>query len=616
MRFSKFGWAAWVAASAAAGHAATPAPDIVVTATGAEMPRAAIGQAINVVSADDLRVRQTVSIADLLASLPGVSVSRNGPIGGFSAVRLRGAEGEQTLALIDGVKVNDPSAPGGGFDFGTLVSGNINRIEVLRGPNSVPWGSEAIGGVVSIQTARPSAGLSGNARAEFGNPDQAQLVGSISGGSDHLRAQLGGGWFTDRGVSAYRYGSEPDGLRQYAVNGRVEANITDRLSLDLRGWYSHSRIQQDGYAPPSYAFGDTSDLTIATQSIGYAGLVHNGAALHSRLAFTMSDITRDAFGAPGNAAPDYLNRGRINRVEYKGDWSLTRNVRTIFGAEHEQSRTNDGYSSQKTHVTSGYAQLVADPLSTMTFVGGLRVDDHASFGTHLTSSASLSWRPSTATTVRAAFGEGFKAPTLFQLFSYYGNAALKPETAKSYDLGIEHNALDGRLKLTATAFLRDSQNQIIFYSCGCHGRPDGTYENIGRTRAKGLETSAEFRPSNRLALVLAYTRLSARNKVTGEELLRRPKHSLSTDVDWQSPLGVRLGANLRWASSSLDTDFQTYSPVRLNGYALAGLRAAFPLTDQIELYGRIENLFDAHYETVSGYGTYGRTAHIGARVRF
>lgn len=616
MHFLKIGSGAVLALTPSMALASTAAPDIIVTATGAETPRAAIGQAISVLTAEDLKTRQTVAIADILASVPGVTLSRNGPIGGFTAIRLRGAEGEQTLALIDGVKVNDPSAPGGGFDFGTLLATNINRIEVLRGPNSVPWGSEAIGGVVNIQTARPSTGLAGSGRAEYGTADQAHLVGSLSGGTETVRAQLGGGWFTDRGLSAYRYGTEADGLRQYAINGRVEADLTAKLSLDLRGWYAHSRILQDGYAPPTYAFGDTRDLTLATQSIGYAGLIHRGAALQSRLAVTVSDMNRDAFATPEDSAPQYVNHGRINRVDYKGDWSLARGIRAIFGAEHEQSRTHDGYSSQKTHVTSSYAQLMADLSDQITLVGGLRLDDHASFGTHVTSSASLSWRPSNTTVVRAAFGEGFKAPTLFQLYSYYGNAALQPETANSYDLGIEHSLFNGRLKLSATAFLRDSRNQIIFYACGCHGRPDGTYENIGKTRAKGVETSVDVRPWDNVNLMLSYTRLSTENRVTGAALPRRPKNSLYADLDWQSPWSVQLGANLRWVSSSLDTDFQTYSPVQLQGYALMGLRAALPLTQRIELYGRIENLFDTQYETVSGYGSYGRTAHIGVRVGF
>jgi vitamin B12 transporter len=141
---------------------------IVVTATGADLALDKTGQAITIVDSETIQRRQNAALSDLLATTPGVTVSRNGGIGTTTTLRIRGAEGDQTLTLIDGVRVNDPSSPGGGFDFGNLLTGNIERVEILRGPNSVPWGSQAIGGVVNIVTARPTEVLKANVRAEYG----------------------------------------------------------------------------------------------------------------------------------------------------------------------------------------------------------------------------------------------------------------------------------------------------------------------------------------------------------------------------------------------------------------------------------------------------------------
>jgi outer membrane cobalamin receptor len=157
--------------------------EIIVTANGAPTLPERVGQAVTLVNQAEIELRQPSTISDLLAQTPGVTVSNTGPIGGFSAVRIRGAEGEQTLALIDGVRLNDPSSPGGGFDFANLLVGNINRVEVLRGPNSVPWGSQAIGGVVNVITQSPTYETEAGARAEYGSNDRANLVGNVSGKS-------------------------------------------------------------------------------------------------------------------------------------------------------------------------------------------------------------------------------------------------------------------------------------------------------------------------------------------------------------------------------------------------------------------------------------------------
>jgi vitamin B12 transporter len=603
--------------------AAQPLAPIVVTATGSPSFITESGQAITLINLEQIETRQPATLSDLLSTTPGVTVSRNGPIGSVTAVRIRGAEGDQTLALIDGVRINDPSSPGGGFDFGNLLIGNIQNVEILRGPNSVAFGSQALGGIVNVQTSQFETGRSGAVRAEYGYQDRANVAGHAGFGLGPIEASLGGGYFQDNGISAFKDGTEADGFRQYAANGRVKVKLSDAINFDVRGYYADSRVDIDGFPPPFFSFADTPEFGTTQQWTGYAGL--NGAfgngAFKNRLAFTLSDINRDNFSTPGQATPDYLSRGRNERIEYQGDWQFSESLRAVFGAEHEKSRMSDGFSATATSMTSGFAQLVVQPIARLTLTGGARLDDHQDFGSHTTFSANMAWETSGGVVLRAAYGEGFKAPTLFQLDSFYGNGLLRPESARSYEAGI---ALRWRPELVASATLyrRDTRNQIDFISCFgqtlgvCTNRPFGAYDNIDRTKAQGIEIELVLRPSQDLSFTANYTLTDTKDKSSGLSLLRRPRHSVNFSADWDLARWLKVGASLQMLSDSADVDFQTFSRTQLDGYALAGLRAAVPVNGTIELYGRVDNLFDAEYETVSGYGTYGRNAHVGVRARF
>ncbi len=585
---------------------------IIVTATGAPQTPFETGQAITVIDRTLIETRQTQAISDLLSTTPGVTVSRAGGIGQPTAVRIRGAEGDQTLVLVDGVRANDPSVTGGGFDFGNLLAGNIDRIEVLRGPNSVPWGSQALGGVVNIVTARPTDSFGGALGAEYGYSNSKTLTARIHGGSGAVRASLGGGYFDDDGISAYKFGTERDGYRQYAANGRVEIDLSEKINIDLRGNYADSRVEFDGYPPPFYTLADTTGYGTTKQAFGYAGINAEllGGALKNRLAFTISDTNRASFDT-ATATPS-LFKGRSERVEYQGDAKLAIWLRAVFGFEHETSRFNDGTSTVSTGVTSGYAQLIAKPFDALTLTSGVRVDDHRTYGTKTTFSANAAWQVSSMTIIRASYGEGFKAPTLYQLYSFYGNKALKPETAQSYDLGLEQSLVEGTLKFGVTVFHRDTANQIDFTSSVA--RPFGFYDNTDSTRAQGIETFIELHPSRTLVLNANYTLTDAKNRASNTDLLRRPRHSINANLDWSPRDRVHIGGSIQTVSNSVDTDYQTFSPTSLDGYTLVGLRASVSLGRRFELYGRIENLTDTKYEVVSGYGTAGRNAHVGVRV--
>lgn len=604
--------------------AAAAADEIVVTAARAPQSAVETGQAVAVLDRDLIEQRQSVIVSDLLAQTPGVAVSRNGGVGGFTGVRIRGAEAEQTLVLIDGVKVNDPSSPGGGFDFANLLADNIARIEVLRGPNSVPWGSQAIGGVVNIITARPTAEPMLTVRVEGGSFGTAQAVANGSFTAGPVAASLGGGYFTTDGISAARVGTERDGYERYAANGRIEVALTDSIAIDLRGYFDHGRTDLDGGFPHLI---DTPDFSTIQELFGYAGVraTFLDGRFVNRAAFTIGDVNRDNFDPSFGSAPSFIARGRVERFEYQGDLKATDWARIVFGAESERSRFGDGASVFRTGIDSFWGELIVKPVAPLTLTGGIRYDDHRDFGGHTTFGGNAALDLG-ATIVRASYAEGFKAPTLFQLRSDFGNPALQPETARSVDVGVEQRLIGDALSGSVTWFHRRTRNQIDFTPCRADiaicadgARPFGTYDNIARARASGVEVAFDLRPTDTLRINAAYTYVDAENRTPGnpdfgKALLRRPKSSVALNADWRAPFGLSLGGTLRQVSDSADRN-AFGERVRLDGYVLADLRAAYPVSERFEIYGRIVNLFDARYETVLDYNTPGRAAFAGVRVK-
>ncbi|MEP3227200.1 MAG: TonB-dependent receptor [Parasphingorhabdus sp.] len=598
---------------------------IIVTAGRTEQGLSQTGQSVSVLNEDRIERLQSVTVTDLLRLVPGVTINSNGGVGTVSAVNIRGGNSSQTVALIDGVKINDPASPGGGFDFGNLLTGNISRIEVLRGSQSVIWGSQAIGGVVNIITREPGDDLEINARGEYGSRDSAQLVGNVSGTFGPIAASIGAGYFSTDGFSAFnstRGGVERDGYENFGANGKLRLTINDEVSVDLRGYYSDGQTDIDGFTP-TFQFGDTPETSDTEEFVGYAGL--NVALLdgrfRNRFAFAYTRVQRDNFNLDFQT---FESRGENERVEYQGIFDISNVFGATFGAEAERSSfTAISFGTvtpeQDASLTSFYGQLRLSPLEGLTANAGLRFDDHNSFGGEATFAGDIVYSPNNGnTTLRASYGEGFIVPSLFQLFSDFGNQLLQPETSKSWDAGITQFFADGTLELSATIFRRNSRNLIDFVGCPmqtgiCVNRPFGTFDNVGRARAQGLELGVVARPIPALTIATNYSLIDAENRDTDRPLARRPRHSINASIDYDWAVGLKTGATITHVSSSLDNAFATADTP---GYILVDLRAAMPVTDNIELYGRIENLFDEEYETIFRFGTAGRSAFAGIRLRY
>jgi vitamin B12 transporter len=625
------GLTAILAASPVLGAVAPAADDatIVVIGSGIEQPRSEVGQAITVITRNEIDRRQSVVISDLLATTPGVTVSRTGGVGNLTAVRIRGAEDGHTLTLVDGVRVNDPSSTSGAFDFGSLLSGNIDRIEVLRGPNSVIWGSQAIGGVVDIRTEEPGEKLAVNGRAEYGYSDQAELVGNVSGKMGPVSASVGAGYFRTDGISQFAAGTERDGYERFGANAKFKVAVSEAIELDLRGYYAESERDNDGGFP----LRDSLDRSDVRELTGYAGVNMSllDGRFRNRIAFTYSDLDRELSNP---TAITFDAKGRSERFEYQGSFDIAEPLTLVFGAETETTRMRSiSISSFGTTRTRGranidafHAQAIAQPFAGLTVSGGARYSDHDSFGGKTTLGANFAYTPNGGKTVlRGTYAEGFKAPTLYQLQSEFGNLNLDPETAKSGDIGIEQRLLDGQVVASLTWFKRKIRNQIDFVSCFgntapiCTGNTSGgIYDNIQRTRADGVEFGLGLHPVEGFDVVAQYTFIDAENRSPGDvnfgkDLARRPRQTVSVAADYRFPIGLSLGGTILHVGDSFDNASNSR---RLDGYVLVDIRAAYPLTDKIELYGRVENLFDEEYRTVFNYGTIGRAAYGGVRFAF
>ena len=589
----------------------------------------------------DLDRAQDIGVTEQLLRTPGVSISRNGGYGTNTSLRIRGAETDQTVVVIDGVKLNDPSQPGGGYNFGNLLVGDISRLEVLRGPQSVLWGSQAIGGVVNIVTAQPSRPLEASFDVEGGSRDTVSARAGIGGKEGPLTFRLGVQTFTTDGVSVISPdfgGVERDGYTNQSVTGRAELQITPAISAEIRGYYLEARSDLDS------TVADTLDYSTDHEFVGYGGVnvaLFDGR-LRNRFGYGYTSIKRDNYGPTRARDLSFDGLGRNDRVEYQGSLAIAHGWDAVFGVDHEYQRMRTvspsaslavpipAPSTGSASLTGVYGQLNATVVDGLTLSVGVREDDHSRYGSKTLFQGGGVWKLPTGTLVRASYGEGFKAPTLYQLYSVYGNLALEPEQATGWEAGVEQHLLGDRLTIGGTYFQRRSRNLIVFASCpavsslplcvqpGTTTARFGYYDNVARALAYGVEASGALKLGDRLQVDGNYTWSPSEDRSSGAatyrfQLARRPRHTANGSVSYLFGYGITGGAAVRWSGETFDNAAHT---IRLAPYALVDLRGELAVTKAVALFGRIENLLDKDYQTAYRYGTLGRSVYAGLRGRF
>jgi vitamin B12 transporter len=610
---------------------AQAAPDIApipvtTLVTGAKLPLDKVGQTVTVLTTEDIERVGGADFTRVLALIPGVTYTRDGAQGSATQVHFRGSAPGDVLVTIDGVRMTDVAGISGGFDFGTLTTAGIDRIDILRGTNSVVWGSGAVGGVIALTT-----------------PETKGILASVEVGThDNVAYNLGAGIRKDRYAMAFNVGyvaddsypgerdDGPGGYHQWHLGARARYTLSDSLSVIATARYADGKESGNGFPTPLELAGD-SVSALETEQFSGRSAAHfekGGVMLEAGYAVSTTrrvyvDTTTDTAAQPTTTTPTWL--GRSERADLTGSIKLPAGFAANFGADDEWMSYSSSYNPvQRARIDSAHALLGwYGPVATLT--AGLRVDDHSQFGSHDSYSANASVKLLEGVRLHASYAEGFKSPTLYQLYSEFGNTALRPETVNSYDGGVEYSGDDGRIKLAATAYRRDTRNAIAFTGCtgsalvACVDRPGGVFLNVGVARADGVELEATLVPSAKLRLSALYSYDNARDRTPGgvddgKQLAHSPHDAVTATVDWTSPFkGVVLSADLRVQSGSWDDAANT---VRLGTSELTTLRASLPFGRFVDFYGRIENLFNDHTPTVAGYGVIGRGAFAGIRVRY
>jgi vitamin B12 transporter len=611
--------------------------EVVVVANRAPEPLSKVGNSVTVLDQQAIQDSQKVDMSTLLATTPGITFSRNGGPGNTTSVYIRGADSDHTVVLIDGVVLNDPSLIGGNFDFGNLLVGDISRVEILRGAQSTLYGSQAIGGVINIITTEPQPGLGADVQAEGGSLDTGMVKAGIGDKADDWSFRLGGTYYATDSIAALdkRYGgTNSDPFHDSAISGRATYDFTSDVQLDLRAYWTESRVFYDGYPPPDYVLANYTQYEDVRQLFDYTGLNFNlfDERLKNRVAYEYTTTQHSDYNdavSPITQSDSY--RGNNSRVEYQGTWAIADGYQAVFGAQQEKSWadiTPNAPAHAETGQVGEYVQLQGEVAKGLTLTAGERHDHYDTFGQHYTGQFAAAWSLPSSTVLRASWSQGYKAPSLYELYSPYGNATLKPEESTGGDGGVEQHLWNDRVTLSATYFITHFKNLIEFEDCPgsplCEtiGQAGGYYANLDRAKASGVELQASAALTSALALSANYSHIKTVDETPGsptygQQLFQRPEDAANLSLTYTWPHRLKTTIAGRFAGYSSDQNFSVFPTaiVRLGGYTLLDLRASYSVTDKLELYARVDNATNKWYETIYQYGTWGRTAFFGLRAK-
>lgn len=616
--------------------------DIIVSALRVPLAQARVPSSITVLDYADILAAQPVALTDILVTTPGITLARNGGYGEVTSLRIRGAEPGQTVVVIDGMRLADATATDGGFDFSQLFVDDAARIEILRGPQSILWGSDAIGGVINITTRAATRPIEADIALEAGSHQTFNAHAAIGGTSRWLDWRLSGSDFTTAGIPTIAGGTVANGYSRQAASGTATVHLSPTVSLDLRGYWNGARDSySDSYstAPAIYP----GDYAFNKQWSAYAGLNVSlfSGRFTQRLAVLQNQTDSEDFTPASPPALSFVGHGRIRRYEYQGTLALAP-IELVFGAEREESAMRSGtpydlpvpYNLVRTATTinSVYGEARVSPVRGLTLNAGLRYDHNSRFGGNTVVSAGGVYTPDGGITVlRATYDEGFKAPSLYQLFSAYGDPTLAPERARGWQAGAERALFARAVTLGATWWQRQTDNLIEFQNCpyplpasgapgACYVNFFGYYANIGKVRAHGAEASAALR-LRALTLQANYSLVVAEDRTPGDagfgaQLQRVPRHGFNASARYAVTPRFAATLSVRQVGDANDFDYATGLLRTLGAFALVDLRAEWTLPMGLTLFGRVENIGDRVYQTAYGYNALRRTANFGVRGHF
>jgi len=614
-----------ISSSALAEEKTAHLGEVVVTATRDEVPIEQVGSSITVVTAKEIEQQQKRTVADALRMVPGLDLVSNSGTGSFTEVSLRGTKSGHTLVLIDGVEVNDPSDANGAFNFANLTADSIERIEVLNGPQSTLYGSQAIGGVINIITKRGDGKLNGYASAEGGSFYTARETAGVRGSTDRLHYLLHFSRLdTDRisTANSKNGNSEKDPYQNTTIAARLGVNPLNNLDFEVTLRYSRSRADQDGYPPPRYSLADVLGYYSTTDQL----YVHSEGNLsllndlwHQKLGVSYSETKR-------NYSDGYYYNGQSIKVDWQHILYLHQTNEFTVGAEHKDdfAETN-GMSDKHAATTSVYLQDQIKLFDRWFTTLGVRIDDHSSFGTEATYRFTSAYLfRETGTKIRASYGSGFQSPTLYKLNAppyptqrfVGGNPNLKPEKSTGWDAGIEQRLPFMQTSLTATWFRNDLKDMISYLKNPATA--NYYYDNTAKAHTQGIEITASLQPVTDLSVKASYTYTATKDDTTGsstngKQWTYRPKNKASFDANYHFLKTANLNLGLVYVGIRYSDSANTR---KLKDYLLVNLAGSYDLTKNLQFFGRVDNLLDRQYEEVAGYGTPGIGAYGGVKVSF
>ncbi len=604
--------------------AASDEEPLIVTANRIAAPEQKIGATIHTLSEKEIERMGVRTVEEALRSLPGMTLSRTG-INGPSSLFIRGAKTEHTLVLVDGVPIGDPMGTGRAVDY-TLLGNltNIERIEVLKGPQSTLYGSSGMGGVVQLFTKRggdPKTSLG----LEAGTESTYRATLSSSGMKDRLSYSFAGSIENSHGIDAtvdQVDKSEKDRDRDHYRNRILSANINYELSemvdVDLIVRYNRRYHQYDNQWNKTHY----DDYVRSEHWVGYFAL--NGHFFDERwdstISYGVSHIDRKDYSGmsdwlSGNDEQSFYRfKGETQNVTWHNQLTLNPNFTTLFGAtyQHEKGEGNEDISKSQNR-KSLYLDQHFDYNDRIFNTLGVRYDDNSTFGGRTTFRVTSRINLTEQFALKGSYGTGFNAPNIYQLYDRSaGNRGLKAERSRGFDIGILFKPT-AQSQLELTYFNQRYKEMIDYYSFSSM-TPDGRfgeYRNLEQAKMRGIELSGLVTLSDQLEFGASYTYLDAKERSEGayKRMLRRPKHQATLALNYQPT--ERWNLHLQGNIYSSRKDFGDED---LSGFGTADITLRHQATDRLEVTARVENLFDKKYHYAKGYREPGIRAFIGINI--
>ena len=591
--------------------------EVTVTADRLEAPRDTVGSSVTVIGRAEIERRRKATVAELLRTVPGLEINRTSGPGSITSAFIRGGNSAFTLVLVDGVRVNSPAS--GGYDLSALVTDNIERIEIVRGPQSTLYGSEAIGGVIHITTRKGQGPARFGIYGEAGSLDSSRFGASLSGSGSRFDYSLSASALDTEGVSAAseRFGNlEADGAENQTFSARLgwrlgagQSGRTDgRIDLSVRSVDADTEIDGFGF-DPDRGFVPVDDPNTLQQRESLNAQLDARVPLGRRWTQTFRvGVSDESFDTTDPDSPfnNFGNDVQLVELSTQAEIAVSTTGTFLAGFEHETREAESvGSFAEEVDITSFYAQQRwAGQQGALTV--GVRHDDHETFGGETTWRLTGSWGWGDVsrgrTRLHAAVGTGFRAPSLNELFfPFFGNLGLEPETSEGFDVGIERTAAGGRFRIDLTYFDNAFEDLIGV---------DSAFMaiNIDEATARGVELTLGWRPNETWYLEGSHTYTDTENETTGLQLARRPENRSVLRLGFAPVPRLDGEVSVIAVRDRIDTN-----GADMDDYDRVDLSLGWKLRPALSLYARAENLLDEDYEEVPGFTTPGAVTVIGLR---